>query len=273
MERYVIRGGREGYDRLRVLAAARRASTLELFQLAGLRPGMRCMDLGCGSGDVTLDMAALAGPAGWVAGIDADQAKLELARQTARARGLANVVFDVADVNHWTGPGEYDFVYCRFLLQHLARPADLLRRMWEAVRPGGVMAVEDADLEGLFCDPDNAAFSFYQRMYVKVLDSNGGDPTCARRLARYFRETGIPAPAMRLLQEVRASGDAKAMPLLTLEAIADSIVSSGLATADEVTAAADNLRAFTTHPESLISDPRIFQVWARRGTDDATAGP
>jgi cyclopropane fatty-acyl-phospholipid synthase-like methyltransferase len=80
MERYVIRGGREGYARLRVLAAARRASTLELFQLAGLRPGMRCVDLGCGSGDVTPGMAALAGPAGRVTGIDADQAKLEYAR-------------------------------------------------------------------------------------------------------------------------------------------------------------------------------------------------
>jgi hypothetical protein len=53
MERYVLSGGRQGYDRLRVLAAARRASTLELFRLAGLRPGMRCADLGCGSGDVT----------------------------------------------------------------------------------------------------------------------------------------------------------------------------------------------------------------------------
>jgi trans-aconitate 2-methyltransferase len=186
---------------------------------------------------------------------------------------VANVVFEVADVNHWIDPGEYEFVYCRFLLQHLARPADLLRRMWDAARPGGVLAVEDADLEGRFCDPDNAGFSFYRRMYVEVVARNGGDPTCARRLARYFRETGIPAPAMRLLQEVRASGDAKAMPLLTLEAIADSIVRSGLATAGEVTAAAEDLRAFTTDQGTLISDPRIFQVWARRGTGDATAGP
>ena len=122
MVRYVIRGGREGYGRLRVLAAARRASTLELFQLAGLRPGMRCVDLGWGSGDVTLEMAALSGPGGWAAGVDADRAKLELARAAARERGLANVVFEVADVGRWAGPGEYDFVYCRFLLQHLARP-------------------------------------------------------------------------------------------------------------------------------------------------------
>ena len=271
MERYVIRGGREGYGRLRVLAAARRASTLELFQLAGLRPGMRCVDLGCGSGDVTLDLAALAGPVGGAVGIDTDQAKLELAREAARERGLANVAFEAADVSQWAGPGGYDFVYCRFLLQHLARPGGLLRRMWDAVRPGGVLAVEDADLEGLFCDPDNDGFSFYRRMYAQVLARNGGDPGCARRLVRYFRETGIPDPAMRLLQGVSTGGDAKVMPLLTLEAIADSIVSSGLATAAEVTAAIGSLRAFTTRPDTLISDPRIFQVWAWRGTDDSTA--
>ena len=104
----MIRGGRQGYDRLRVLAAARRTSTLELFQLAGLRPGMRCVDLGCGSGDVTLDMAARAGSAGWVVGIDTDQAKLEFARQVARERSLANVAFEVADVKHWASPGGYD---------------------------------------------------------------------------------------------------------------------------------------------------------------------
>ncbi|HKA50267.1 MAG TPA: class I SAM-dependent methyltransferase [Candidatus Dormibacteraeota bacterium] len=267
MERYVIRGGREGYDRLRVLAAARRASTLELFQRAGLRPGMRCVDLGCGSGDVTLDLAVLAGPAGSVAGVDMDQAKLEFARAVARERGLANVAFEAADVTEWAGSSEYDFVYCRFLLQHLARPVELLRRMWDAARPGGVLAVEDADLEGLFCDPDNAGFSFCQRMYAEVLARHGGDPGCARRLVRYFRETGTPVPEVRLLQAVNTGGDAKAMPLLTLEAIADSIVSAGLATADEVTAAIEDLRAFTTRPDTLVSDPRIFQVWARRGAD------
>jgi len=125
--------------------------------------------------------------------------------------------------------------------------------------------VEDADLEGLFCDPDNAGFSFYQRMYAEVLARHGGDPGSARRLVRYFRETGTPGPKVRLLQGVSTGGDAKAMPLLTLEAIADSIVSAGLATADEVTAAIENLRAFTADPDTLVSDPRIFQVWARRG--------
>ena len=91
MERYAISGGREGYERLRVLAASRRASTLELFRLAGLRPGMRCADLGCGSGDVTFEMAALAGPAGSAVGIDMDPVKLELARVAARGRAWSTL--------------------------------------------------------------------------------------------------------------------------------------------------------------------------------------
>jgi SAM-dependent methyltransferase len=269
MARYAISGGREGYERLRVLAGTRRADTLELLRLAGLRPGMRCADLGCGSGDVTFEMAALAGPTGSAIGIDMDQVKLELAREVAGERGLANVSFETGDVNQWQGAGEYDFVYCRFLLQHLARPVDLLRRMWEAVRPGGVLAVEDADLEGLFCDPDNDGFSFYRRSYPEVLSHNGGDPGCARRLARYFREIGVSDPAMRMLQGIRTDGDAKLIPLLTLEAIADSIVSAGVASANEVAWAVKDLAAFTADPRTTVADPRIFQVWARRGAGDA----
>ena len=270
MERYAISGGREGYERLRVLAAARRASTLELFRLAGLRPGMRCADLGCGSGDVTFEMAALAGPAGSAVGIDMDLAKLELARAAARGRSLVNVAFETGDVNRWQHAGEYDFVYCRFLFQHLARPVDLLRRMWQAVRPGGALVVEDADLEGLFCDPDNDGFSFYRRIYAEVLARNGGDPGCARRLARYFREIGICDSEMRMQQGINAAGDAKVMPLLTLEAIAGSVVGAGLASAGEVASAIEDLAAFTADPETTIADPRIFQVWARRGAGDAT---
>jgi len=269
MERYALSGGREGYERLRVLAAARRASTLELFRLAGVRPGMRCVDLGCGSGDVTFEMAALAGPAGSAVGIDMDRAKLAPARVAARELGLVNVAFEIGDVNQWHGAGEYDFVYRRFVFQHLARPVDLLRRMWEAVRPGGVLAVEDADLEGLFCDPDNDGFSFYRRSYAEVRARNGGDPGCARRLVRYFREIGISDPAMRMLQGISAGGDAKMMPLLTLEAIADSIVSARLASADEIASAIEDLAAFTADPGTTIADPRIFQVWARRDAGDA----
>jgi hypothetical protein len=74
---------------------------------------------------------------------------------------------------------------------------------------------------------------------------------------------------MRMLQGISADGDAKVMPLLTLEAIADSIVSVGLASAGEVASAIEDLTAFTADRGTTIADPRIFQVWAQRGAGDA----
>ena len=92
MERYVLRGGRWGYDRLQLLARVRRAHTLELLGLAGLRPGMRCVDLGCGGGEGTFELAELAGPGGFVVGVDMDEVKLALAgrpRPTRRPSSVA----------------------------------------------------------------------------------------------------------------------------------------------------------------------------------------
>jgi ubiquinone/menaquinone biosynthesis C-methylase UbiE len=225
---------------------------------------MRCLDLGCGGGEVTFDLAVAAGPTGSVTGVDRDAEKLALARESARERGIGNVDFRVGNVNDWDEPGAYDFVYCRFLFQHLARPADLLRRMWAAVRAGGVIAVEDADFDGLFCDPDNDGFDFYRTMYQEVCRRNGGDPGIGRKLYRYFGQAGIPDPRVRLAQGLAAPEDLKVISVLTLEAIADAITGAGLASTDAVAAALADLRAFAATPGTLIGDPRTFQVWAER---------
>ncbi len=161
---------------------------------------MRCLDLGCGSGDVTLELAKLAGPAGSVVGIDMDEDKVALAADEAARQGLTTVEFRVGTVAGWSEPAAYDLVYCRFLLQQLSTPADLLRRMWQALRPGGVIAVEDADFDGLFCDPPSEAFDFYRRMYPKVCALHGGDAAIGRKLRRHFAEAGIAEPELRLVQ-------------------------------------------------------------------------
>jgi ubiquinone/menaquinone biosynthesis C-methylase UbiE len=264
VERYVLEGGRAGYGRLQVLARARRAETVELVRRAGLRPGMRCLDLGCGGGEVTFELASLAGPAGAVTGMDMDEVNLALAQETARQRGIANVEFVAANVNDWDEPGTYDLVYCRFLLQHLSQPTGLLRRMWAAVRPGGAIAVEDTDFDGLFCDPHNDGFEFHKQMYPRVLEHHGGDARIGRKLYRYFLQAGIPDPGLHLVQSIDAAGEAKALALLTLQASAEAIVSAALASAGEVSAAIEDLAVFTAAPDTVVSGPRILQVSARR---------
>jgi ubiquinone/menaquinone biosynthesis C-methylase UbiE len=264
-EQYVIRGGREGFERLRLLHRVRWPDTAELFDRIGLQSGIRCADLGCGGGEVTFEIARLVGPGGHVTGFDMDEVKLGLARSSAAEQGIENVRFRPVDVNEWSEPGAYDLVFCRLLLQHLSRPVDLLGRMWAAVMPGGVVAVEDADFDGLFCDPPNDGFEFCARALPAVIRQNGGDPSIGRKLHRYCRDAGIPAPQLALqAQRLRATGDTKTLALATLEATAETMIEGGIATAGEIEAAKASLAAFVADPETVLADPRIFQCWSRR---------
>jgi ubiquinone/menaquinone biosynthesis C-methylase UbiE len=225
---------------------------------------MRCLDLGCGGGEVTFEIARLVGAQGHVTGVDMDEVKLSLARATATERGLTNVAFRADNVNDWEEPARYDLVYSRFLLQHLSRPVELLRRMWAAVTPGGAIVVEDADFDGLFCHPPNDGFDLYARLYPRVLERRGGDAAIGRKLYRHFLEAGIPEPDLRLVQRVDAVGEGKTLSLSTLEATAEAIVEEGLASIDEVDTALADLTAFTADPGTVVGDPRVFQLWRSR---------
>jgi ubiquinone/menaquinone biosynthesis C-methylase UbiE len=264
VERYVIVGGRAGYDRLKILARALAPGTEALLDRLPLRTGMRCLDLGCGSGGVTFALAERVGPSGAVVGIDMDEVKLGLTREEAARRGLANVELRAADVTAWRDPVAYDLVYARMLLQHLARPVDLLRRMWEALRPGGILAVEDADFSGAFCEPPLEAFDFYLEAYGKTVRRRGGDDRAGRKLYRYVIEAGAPAPNVSVHQRVDATGDGKALPHLTLAATADAIVAEGMATPDEIALALADLVRAGDDPGVIMASPRTVQAWVQR---------
>src|SRR5262249_46576690 len=98
MPSYIIRGGQAGRERLRLLARVMRPTTTALFERAGVRAGLRCLDVGCGGGDVTLDLARRVGPLGRVVGIDLDAVKITAARAEATAAALANVEFRTVDI-------------------------------------------------------------------------------------------------------------------------------------------------------------------------------
>ena len=260
----MIRGGREGYERLQVLHRSRWPDTAQLFERVGVAAGMRCIDLGCGGGEVTFELARLVGPTGHVTGLDLDEVKLALARESETAKELENVELRAADVGAWDEPGAYDLVYCRFLLEHLSRPVDLLRRMWAAVAPGGAIAVESTDFDAQFCEPPNEAFEQHRRLYCAVAERRGGDPTAGRRMFRFFIDAGVPRPDVRIVQGVDSEGEPKSLAVLTFQAVAGAVVEEGLATAGEVEATLAGLEAFTADPETLVAQPRIFQLWRRR---------
>lgn len=150
---YIIAGGEAGAERLRVLSAAMRGGTGALLDRIGIRPGMSVLDVGCGSGEVALEIARRVGSAGRVVGIEADERVLEHARAASAAdtSGPCAVEWRAGRAEELAESAAFDIVYSRFLLSHLSDPADVLRRMLRALRPGGLLVAEDIDITAHTC--------------------------------------------------------------------------------------------------------------------------
>jgi ubiquinone/menaquinone biosynthesis C-methylase UbiE len=264
MQRYVIRGRDSGPDRLGLLADSDSGATSAFWDRAGLSAGARCLDLGCGPGAVTLAMARRVGPSGAVLAVDRDPAAVELATQRMTSAGVSNVSYRVADAYEYAAVEEFDFVYSRLLLHHLARPGEVLRRMWSAVRAGGVVAVDDADFDGAFCYPPDEGFDFWRDRYAQVVRHHGGDPTLGRKLVSLFVEAGLPPPDMQVTQRVLRDGPAKQVPMLTVQETAEAMIDAGIATRREVETAVAALAAFAADPTTIYAGPRHVEVWARK---------
>ena len=133
--RYAIQGGKEGKERLDLLARVMLPTTVQLLDRVGLVRSMKCLDVGCGGGHMALLMARMIGPDGRVIGTDTDGETLALARNDAQAANMANVEFQQVDACASFWQEEFDAAYARFLLSHLQTPANCLAAMVEACRP------------------------------------------------------------------------------------------------------------------------------------------
>jgi SAM-dependent methyltransferase len=224
---------------------------------------MRCLDIGCGGGPVSLELARLVEPEGQVVGMDMDSAKLQLARQRAEHQRL-QVDFQAGNVYDLTDQARYDLVYARFLLTHLHQPAHAAQCMVRALRPGGVMVVEDIEISAAFAYPPSPALERHIELYKAVVKRRGGDPDIGPKLPSLLRDSGLDAIQIAVVQPTSLIGEGKSIHHLTMENIATAVIDEGLATREEIDSINAELALLAENPASVVSLPRIFQVWGYR---------
>jgi ubiquinone/menaquinone biosynthesis C-methylase UbiE len=263
-DKYAIAGGQKGKERLQLLSGMLQPTTTQLFDRLGLGEGRQVLDVGCGGGDVTLEIARRVSPQGRVVGVDFDTTILALAQQDAALTGLRNVEFRRADALHLDEPPVYDFVYARCLLTHLADPIRGLAGMIRAAKAGGQVVVEDIDFSGYFCYPPNAAFDRYRDLYMQVVHRKGGDPNIGPKVVGMFLQAGLGQVGVNVVQPVQREGEEKRISQITMECISDAVIGAGLASTGEVAAVVADLAAYTARTDTILSHPRMFQVWGVR---------
>ena len=160
-----------------------------------LSPGTRVLDVGCGPATITADIAARVAP-GEVVGLDTSEAVLDLARATAADAGVA-VTFRAGDATALPFEDDaFDVVHAHQVLQHLTDPVTALREMRRVTRPGGVVAVRDADYAAMTWYPASAGLDEWQTLYHEVTAANHAEADAGRRLLDWALEAGFDASAL-----------------------------------------------------------------------------
>jgi SAM-dependent methyltransferase len=222
----------------------RTAENSAAYLLSYLEPGHSLLDVGCGPGTITVDLARRVAP-GRVVAIDAAAGVVDQARAAVADAELANVTVELGDVYQLgAADGEFDVVHAHQVLQHLSDPVAALREMRRVCADRGVVAVRDGDYEAFTWYPANAGLDRWLEVYREVARRNGGEPDAGRHLLAWAHAAGF--------EDVRATASAWCFATdddrswwagtwaerVTSSALAEHAVEFGVATRDELEAMA-----------------------------------
>ncbi|MBT1001404.1 methyltransferase domain-containing protein [Paenarthrobacter sp. DKR-5] len=171
--------------------ASRTAASSASYLVPQLRPGLSVLDVGSGPGTITADFAALVAP-GPVIGLDRSADVVAQARDLAAERGLENLSFRTGNIYDLDFPDdEFDVVHAHQVMQHLTDPVEALREMRRVAKPGGIVAVRDADFHGMSWFPAVAELDEWMDLYQRLARGNGAEPDAGRRLVSWALAAGF----------------------------------------------------------------------------------
>lgn len=158
---------------------------------AGLKPGMRVGDLGCGPGKTTFYLNGLVQPGGSSLGIDISPKRIEYAKEHYRDSGLD---FSIGDIRKPLDPyGKFDFIWIRFVLEHYRSTGfEIVRNTCSALKPGGILCLADLDYNclthyGLSPVMERAMNGLLKHMELQA----NFDPYAGRKLYSYLYDLGL----------------------------------------------------------------------------------
>jgi SAM-dependent methyltransferase len=268
---YSLGSSQREHERLRAQARMWETAAQRVLDQAGLSPGLRCLDAGCGPGETMRQLAQRVGPEGRVVGIDIDAALGELTVEYLHAIGHRQCEFHAFDVTDDAPiPGApYDLVFARLLLFHLPDRVAVLRRLWDAVAPGGHLVIQEYDLDGVGAVPSLDSVDTVGRYIIDTFTTVGCEVRAGSVLPALFDEAGIGAPdgtdVAGLLDTLGGGGGM--LLEQTFRSLRPAALRHDILTDPAADAALEALRDdIVANPGRTVLMPLLIGAWKGKGT-------
>lgn len=249
-------------DRFQVLEAVYDKVSTERLAALGVAPGWRCLEVGGGGGSMAHWLAGRVGPEGHVLATDINPSRMGRAGDTVEVR-QHDIVTDELPA------GAFDLVHARLVLIHLPGRLQALRRIYDALKPGGLLVLDEFDCSYLppLVTRDEASAALYTkatRAIHQLIDDLGGDPDWGRHALGALRETGFTGTAHRAYCESWTGGsDGARLHRANAVQVHDNLVGKGLLTEDEY----QRFLALLDDPELVINSYLMYTIWGRKPAD------
>ena len=266
MTRYSLGTDDPEIDRLDMQAIWLEGATRMFLRAAGIAPGMRVLDLGCGLGHVSLLAAELAGPEGRVVGLDNSARLLEIA--ASRASSFPQVRFVKGDVRTWRGDEPFDAIVGRLILFHLPDVQAVLKHQLAGLRRGGLAVAVDFDAGAIRADPQVAVVAENTARLIAAFKSAGADPTIGVRLTRILGDAGVTDVTSFGYQDYFAPTDARGPAMLTavVRSLAPLMAKAGIATPEQLglDTLMERIAVAIRDAGSIFLPPVLVGAWGQR---------
>ena len=260
-------GYRQGeQERLQRQAEMLAGDAQGLFDQIGVFPGAQVVEIGCGPRGCLDLLADRTGPRGSVTGVERNEDAVRLARQFVAERKLVNVDVVHADGRSTGLPkSSYDFATARFVLVNVPHPQQIIAEMVTLVRPGGTVALYEADLLGVFCDPPLPAWNQLIEVLQAYAEMNEIDLFVGRKTPRMLREAGLIDVQTEPIARISPQGHGhRALLLYFAENLRDRLLARNIVARKELDDLVGDVKRHIDDPHTLVLGGLFFHTWGRR---------
>ena len=255
---YIIGVGKDDEERLSLLNELFGKTRKDLLLKAGLTPGMRVLEVGCDTGNMTRWIAKQVGDNGHVTAVDISSAQIQIAKENCSESN--NISFIASSLFNLNLSKKFDLIYSRFLIMHLQNPFEGLQYLTQLLKPNGILVSEEATNSVTACYPESSAFRKYRELVIALFTKKNIDFDIGEKLYAYFQKLQLQDIQVNFVQPIYKKHQKKIMIILMNE-LKNRYIEFGIATETEIQAFLNDLANFINDDQFLVSFARTTQIF------------